>query len=231
MTDGDSGDTLTVDCHVHTAASYDSTAPLAAVLEAAARSRLDGLAVTDHDRIGAALEARALAASYDLVVLPGVEVSTAAGHLLAIGVTERPPPGEPLGRTVAEIRTQGGIAVVPHPFQRLRHGVPRHAIGRCDGLETFNAHTLTGVRNRQADRFATRHGHPRFGGSDAHRPSLVGRGYTEVELGGAGATAEGVLAAMRAGRVRPAGQRTPVVRYLDKYAYNARLKGPQFTRG
>lgn len=220
---------LRIDCHVHTAASFDSTAPIDAVLEAAVASGLDGLVITDHDRIDAALDARARAPAAELVVLPGVEVSTADGHLLAIGVTDRPRAGRSLTATVAAVRDQGGIAVVPHPFQRSRHGAAAAAIDDCDGVETFNAHTVTGVRNWQAARFAGRAGYPRFGGSDAHTPAMIGAGYTVVEA--TAPTERAVLAAMRAGRTRAAGSRTSVRRYVGKLATNAYLKRPRVTRG
>lgn len=219
--------TVAVDCHVHTEASYDSRAPLTDVLAHAARSHLDGLVIADHDRIDAALQARELAHDYDLVVVPGVEVSTADGHLLAIDVTERPEPGRPLAETVEAVRAQGGLAVVPHPFQRSRHGTSAAAVADCDGVETFNAHSVTGVRNRQAERFALDRGYPRFGGSDAHSPELVGRGYTEVDIGSDRCTAESVVRAMCAGRTRPAGDRTPLRQFVEKLAYNARLKRPR----
>jgi predicted metal-dependent phosphoesterase TrpH len=223
------GRPLRIDCHVHTAASFDSTAPVGAVLDAAAASGLDGLVVTDHDRIDAALEARDRAAGDELVVLPGVEVSTADGHLLAVGVAERPRAGRSLAATVDAVRERGGVAVVPHPFQRSRHGAAAAAIDDCDGVETFNAHTVTGVRNWQADRFAARHGYPRFGGSDAHEPGFVGAGYTAVDA--TARTAEAVLAAMRDGRTRAAGSRASVRRYVGKLAANAYLRRPGVTRG
>jgi predicted metal-dependent phosphoesterase TrpH len=68
-----------------------------------------------------------------------VEVSTAHGHLLAIGVDRMPPRGRPYGETVGWIRDRGGVAIVPHPFQRSRHGVRQRNIptpGRADDATT-----------------------------------------------------------------------------------------------
>lgn len=216
---------VSIDCHVHTADSYDSTATVDAVVTAAADAGLDGLVVTDHDRIGRSRLAAARAADFGLVGLPGVEVSTADGHLLAIGVSSRPAPDRPLAETVRTVRADGGVAVIPHPFQLSRHGVSASAIADCDGIEVFNAHSMTGVRNRQAEQFAETHGYPHFGGSDAHRPSLVGRGVTHVATGVSRPTAEDVVTAMRAGRTRASGRRTPWLRYAGKLVENARLRG------
>lgn len=229
MTDGEGRPApLRIDCHVHTADSYDSSATVEAVLRRAADLGLDGVVVTDHNRIERSLEAAARAPSHGLLGIPGVEVSTAGGHLLAIGVETLPDPGRPLGSTVDAIHDRGGVAVVPHPFQWSRHGAAASTIAGsgCDGVEVFNAHALTGVRNRQAARLAARVGYPRFGGSDAHRPAFVGQGHTAVGVQSPDPTPADVLAAMRAGRTRPGGSRTSATRYLGKLAENARLGRP-----
>jgi predicted metal-dependent phosphoesterase TrpH len=180
--------------------------------------------LTDHDCIAGALAATERAETYGLLAVPGVEVSTADGHLLAIGVESRPPRDLPFAATVEWIRDAGGIAVVPHPFQRTRHGVPAGRITDCDGIEVFNAHTLTGFRNWQAVRFAARRGFARFAGSDAHDAGSVGRGYTEVALDGDTPSVESVVDAMRAGRTRAAGQGAPKRQYVRKLASNARRR-------
>ncbi|MCO8265861.1 hypothetical protein NKF06_04510 [Haloferax sp. AB510] len=94
----------------------------------------------------------------------------------------------------------------------------------------YNAHTLTGFRNGQARRYARRHGLPGTGGSDAHRPALVGQAYTavSVEAGGGGVTTDAILDGVRAGRTVARGTRTTARQYLRKYALNARLKTASF---
>ena len=219
-----------IDCHVHTRASFDASEPVGRVLESAADAGLDGVVVTDHDCIVNSREAAERAPAYGLVGIPGVEVSTADGHLLAIGVDSRPPAGRPFEATVATVRDRGGIAVVPHPFQRSRHGVRMGTITDCDGIEVFNAHSLTGVRNRQATAFARRRGCPRFGGSDAHRAHVVGRAYTAVDVECPDPTAGDVLDAMRAGRTRAGGTSMPTGRYVNKWAQTAKLKSASLFR-
>ena len=217
---------VSVDTHVHTAASYDSTAAIDAVLASAADAGLDALAITDHDTMAGAREAMERAREYGLVVVPGVEVSTADGHLLALGVADRPVAGRSLAETVAAVRDRGGAAVVPHPSQRSRHGVPRGAVGDCDGIEAYNAMAMTGVQNRRARAFAEREGYPALGGSDAHTPEMVGRAVTHVELATETEplTADAIVSAIRAGRTDYAGRRAPVRHYLKKHLYNARLR-------
>ncbi len=120
--------TVRIDPHVHSAESYDGVEPVELILEHAADIGLDAVVVTDHDAIGESLRAAELAPEYGLIGIPGVEVSTAHGHLLAIGVESMPPHREPFDRTIGWIRDHGGVAVVPHPFQRSRHGVKRKHI-------------------------------------------------------------------------------------------------------
>jgi len=222
--------TLRIDCHVHTDDSFDSPASLESVLASAATAGLDGIVVTDHDEIGNALSAVDRAAAHGIVAVPGVEVSTADGHVLAVGVESCPPRGTSFRDTVAWIREAGGVAVVPHPFQRTRHGVAAATITDCDGIEVFNAHTLTGLRNRQAGRFARREGYPAFAGSDAHRAENVGRAYTEVPVETRAATAADVVDAMRAGRTCARGRRLSPGQYVRKLAGSAKRNSARLLR-
>jgi predicted metal-dependent phosphoesterase TrpH len=216
------------DPHVHSRWSYDSSASVHALLASATDAGLDAVAVTDHDAIEGSLRAAALAPEYGLLGVPGVEVSTADGHLLALGVERRPPAGRPLAQTVRWVRDAGGLAVVPHPFQRTRHGARPPDVPDCDAVEVYNALLMTGVRNRRARRFADREGYPHLAGSDAHVPRMVGRAYTEVDLDPRGDPSDvdpgELLDAIRQGRSAARGSRAPVARYVRKFATNAGLK-------
>jgi predicted metal-dependent phosphoesterase TrpH len=218
--------TVRFDPHVHSAASYDATVPVDRLLERAASVGLDAVAVTDHDAIAASLRAVERAPDHGVVAVPGVEVSTADGHLLALGVESRPDPDRSLPVTVDAVRALGGVSVVPHPFQRSRHGASAAAVEDADpdAVEVLNAHTLLGVRNGQARSFARRHGFPGVGASDAHAASLVGRGYTDVVVYAEGpVTAEDLLDGLRRGRTTPGGRRTTAGQFLRKYLVNASL--------
>ncbi|QAU12303.1 histidinol-phosphatase [Halorubrum sp. BOL3-1] len=120
--------TVSIDPHVHSEGSYDGHEPVELILEHAAEIGLDAVVITDHDVIRESKRAAEVAAEYGLIGIPGVEVSTAHGHLLAVGVDRMPPRGRPYAETVRRIHEQGGVAVVPHPFQRSRHGVRRRDI-------------------------------------------------------------------------------------------------------
>ncbi len=217
--------TVTVDPHVHSEGSYDAHEPVELVLEHASDIGLDGVVITDHDEIDESLYAAEIAPEFGLIGVPGVEVSTARGHLLAIGVEERPERGRPFDETVETVREMGGAAVVPHPFQRSRHGVRKRFIGDCDAVEVYNSMLFTGYRNRRADTFAERRDYPKVGASDAHTLPNVGRAYTEVTIEGASEASEvnaGMLVdALRNGSTRISGRRTPVHKSTRQYAKGA----------
>ena len=227
-TEPDSARTITLDAHVHTDASYDCSTTPERVVEAALAAGLDGVAVTDHDAVDGARRAAAAAEGTDLLVVPGVEVSTADGHLLALGVEWAPEADRPFGETVTAVREAGGVAVVPHPFQVSRHGVRRSVLAGCDidGVETRNAVAVTGYQNRRARQFAAAAGYPAIGGSDAHRPGLIGRAFTSVTLPDgvdwATMTVADVLAGIRAGDATAQGTVTTPVEFGKTYAWHAR---------
>ena len=220
--------TLEVDFHVHSDASYDGHEPVGLVLEHAADSGLDAVVITDHDVIHASLEAAERAADYGLVGIPGAEISTADGHLLGIGIEELPTVGRPMNETIEAIRSLGGVAIVPHPFQRTRHGVRKRRLKRADpdAIETYNSWLFTGYRNRRARRYAGRYDYPAVGGSDAHSLLTVGRAYTEitVETPFDEITSADVVRAIREGQTGVVGQRTSLKRCSGHYGKAAARK-------
>ncbi|SDR28046.1 PHP-associated domain-containing protein [Natronobacterium texcoconense] len=217
-----------IDFHVHSDDSYDGHEPIELVLEHAADIGLDGVVITDHDEISESLRAAAIAPEYGLVGIPGVEVSTRHGHLLAIGVEERPDPGRPFVETVETVRKLGGIAIVPHPFQRSRHGVRKRHIRDVDAIETYNSMLFTGYRNRRARTFARRRGYPEIGASDAHYLPNVGKAYTEILVAPdegnptkADIDGDDLVDAILEGRTQIRGKRTPIHKSTVQYSKGA----------
>jgi predicted metal-dependent phosphoesterase TrpH len=202
---------LSVELHAHSSASYDGRDSVDALLSRAAEVGLDALAVTDHDEIWASLEAVEKAPEYGLVAIPGIEVSSADGHVLGLNVTEAVEPGLTFAETVARIRDLGGIAVAPHPFQEMRSGVlanvSREQLRDIDAVEAYNSRLVTGWSNRQAGRFARDNDLPTTAGSDAHTADMVGRAVTMVDAGEP--TAAAICEAVRQGRTELRTRRTP----------------------
>jgi predicted metal-dependent phosphoesterase TrpH len=201
---------LSVELHSHSALSYDGRDPVDLLLEQAAAVGLDAIAITDHDEIDASLEAVELAPDYGLVAVPGAELTSEAGHVLALGIRELVPAGLSFDETLARIREQGGIAIVPHPFQKSRSGVganvTRDQLASADAVEVYNSRLLTGRKNRQARRFARERSLPMTAGSDAHISEMVGQAVTKID---AEPTVSGIVDAIRDGRTTVEGKRTP----------------------
>ena len=202
---------LSVELHTHSSLSHDGRDPVELLLGQAAAVGLDALAVTDHDEIDASLEAAELAPEYGLVGIPGMEVTCAVGHVLALGVEELVPAGLPYDETLDRIRKQGGIAVIPHPFQKSRHGVAPHVtddqLAGADAIEVYNSRLLTGRANRKAERFARARGLSMTAGSDAHISEMVGQAVTDVDADAR--TSGAILEAIAEGRTSVVGKRTP----------------------
>lgn len=190
-----------VDLHCHTSASFDSLASPRSVVAAAARRGLTHLAITDHDRIDGALEARA-AAPEGLTVLVGEEIRTRDGDLTAVFLTEAVQPGLSATETVAAVRAQGGLVGIPHPFDRFRGSLSKADLRRgleelaasVDWVEAWNARLMVGDGNARAAELAVAAGVPGVAVSDAHTTLEVGVAYTAVR--GDPSTAAGLRAAL-----------------------------------
>ena len=172
---------IEVDLHMHTDHSYDCATPVEVLLASAREQGLGAIAVTDHNEISGALEARALAAELrrsgphpsDLKVIVGEEVKTAGeGEVIGLFIEEKIPKGLSLRETVAEIRRQGGVVYVPHPFDRM-HSVPDYEhlleiLDEVDAIEVFNPRVAISAFNEEAARFAAKYRIPAGAGSDSH---------------------------------------------------------------
>jgi len=172
---------IAVDLHMHTDWSHDCSIPASELLDHAQEIGLGGIAVTDHNVFGGALEAVELARDRDLIVIPGEEVKTDhQGEVIGLFLEEEIPGGMSFSDTVEAIREQGGLVYLPHPFDRL-HAIPdpatlhRH-VAEIDVFEVFNARLLRDSFNDEASRFARKYRLLQGAGSDAHVLQGVGTG-------------------------------------------------------
>jgi predicted metal-dependent phosphoesterase TrpH len=192
-------DPLRLDLHVHSVFSPDGRATPAELVARARVSRLDGFALTDHNSAEGIAPLEELARAFPgLRILPGIELSTREGHLLAFGIRTVPARGRPLDETIEWVREQGGEPVPAHPF-RWVHGVGASAArrARVGAIEVVNGHTGR-ARNGKAAALARERGLGGTGGSDAHRVDELGRAVTlfPADL----ATTDDILEAIRRGR-------------------------------
>ena len=182
---------IDVDLHMHTDHSHDCETPVEVLLGTARERGLGAIAVTDHNEISGALEARAKAEELaahpahhpPLKVIVGEEVMTASqGEVIGLFIEERIPKGLTLAETVAEIKRQGGLVYVPHPFDRL-HSVPDYehllaVLDHVDAIEAFNPRVAISSFNEEAARFAAKYRVPAGAGSDSH----VAQGLGSVRI-------------------------------------------------
>jgi len=207
---------MLLDLHNHTRYSPDSRVPPAELVAVAKRIGLQGLAITDHNAVEGIREAES-AAGKDFLVLPGVEVSTAAGHVLAYGVREVVPRDQSVAETVERITALGGIAVAAHPF-RYWSGLGGKSLGeaRFPAYETSNARTLRRGNERARQRARAAHV-GETGGSDSHFLDEVARAVTAVE--GGLTSADDVMQVLGKGKTRSQGfdrDASGTLRYVPK---------------
>jgi predicted metal-dependent phosphoesterase TrpH len=165
---------IEVDLHMHTDHSPDCATPVEVLLETARDRGLGAIAITDHNEVSGALEARRIAAEMgDLKVIVAEEVKTAEqGEVIGLFLEERIPRGLTMAETIAEIRRQGGLVYVPHPFDRF-HSVPDYEhlldiVEEIDVLEVFNPRVAVTAFNEEAERFARKYRIVPGAGSDSH---------------------------------------------------------------
>jgi predicted metal-dependent phosphoesterase TrpH/glycosyltransferase involved in cell wall biosynthesis len=163
-----------VDLHMHTDHSPDCATPVEVLLATARDRGLGAIAITDHNEISGALAARQVAEQMGgIKVIVAEEVKTAEqGEVIGLFIERKIPRGMTMAETIAEIRRQGGLVYVPHPFDRL-HSVPdyEHLLGmveEIDILEVFNPRVALTAFNEEAERFAAKYRIVPGAGSDSH---------------------------------------------------------------
>ena len=166
---------LRLDLHIHSMYSGDGVMPPEQIVARARRTGLDGIAVTDHDTIRGGVETRRLEPA-DMLVIVGAEIMTDQGEVIGLFLKEEITE-QKLERVVEEIRSQGGLVVVPHPFDTLRKSafhIADEQASLADAIEVFNSRCVFSSANRMAADYARVHNLPAVAGSDAHYASEIG---------------------------------------------------------
>ena len=158
---------------MHTDHSPDCATPVETLLATARERGLGAIAITDHNEISGALAAREVAEDIGVKVIVAEEVKTAEqGEVIGLFSREKIERGMTMAETIAEIRRQGGLVYVPHPFDRL-HSVPDYEhlleiVEEIDILEVFNPRVALTAFNEEAERFAAKYRIVPGAGSDSH---------------------------------------------------------------
>ena len=232
---GDGVEEVFADLHCHSSASFDSLNRPADLVRLAGQRGLTHLAITDHERIEGALAARDLAPE-GLTVIVGEEVRSADGDVIGLFLERAVPPGLSALETIAAIHRQGGVAGIPHPFDRFRaSGLTALAGSRLadvlavvDYVEAWNARVPATSVNERAAAFARDHGLPGVAVSDAH--SLLEVGVASTRLAGPITTAAELRAALPGARLAPGRASylvrvlTPLARLVQRSRGNGRIR-------
>jgi hypothetical protein len=173
---------MKMDLHVHSKYSEDGKDSIKDIVKAIKKKNLQGVAITDHNEIKGALKALNYAEK-GFVVIPGIEISTSDGHIIALGVKEIIPRALTVEETIEKIIDAGGIPIVPHLF-RAMSGIKKDKLKliykKIPAIEVFNGYSMprTNIRVAKVAKELNLGG---TGGSDAHEISHIGYGYTKVE--------------------------------------------------
>lgn len=190
---------IQADLHLHTTYSDDSTIIPKILLETLlAHSFIKVAAVTDHDTTSGVKPIRELVSAYpDILIIPGVEISTPLGDVLVLGAEEMPPRPWTVENVVDFARENDFVSVVAHPYREYGMGdLARNY--KVDAIETLNGASSSDA-NKQAQDLAKLMGLPGVAGSDAHQPAELCTVFTEID---ADMNVDEILKAIKKGKVR-----------------------------
>jgi predicted metal-dependent phosphoesterase TrpH len=195
---------LKIDLHVHSCYSYDSLIKPKELRFYARKSGLDGVAITDHDRLDSAMK---IAREAALLVVPGMEISSSNGHILGLCVSEAIPKGLSPDETVEKIHEAGGLAVACHPVTLFKGSLGKHTSSRFDAVEVINASAFPfRFSVKRARQIAVSLHIGQVGGTDAHYGPEIGCAYTVVD---SELRVDRVVEAIRKGSCYPLGKAIP----------------------
>jgi len=207
---------IKADLHVHTCYSIDCVTPLERIVERCLKLGINCIAVADHGTITGALKLKEIA---PFKIIVAEEILTSAGELMGLFLTEEVPRGLSPQETIAQIRSQGGLVGIPHPFGRspLRNSnklISGEVLSQVDIIEAYNSRTPFPNSDARAWKLAIEQGKTASAGSDAHTLGEIGRAYVEMpEFDGP----EDFLNCLAQGRIF--GQRSsPLVHFASTWA-------------
>ncbi len=220
---------LKADLHTHTYFSPDALTSPEQYVKTCLKRGIDCVVVCEHNNIRGAL---AVAEIAPFKVIVGEEVRSREGEIMGLFLRDEIPHGLTPEETVRRIKEQGGLVLVPHPFDRLRsehmaEGALERLLPDVDIIEGFNARTTFRGDNERAARFAQEHDLAQSAGSDAHSPGELGRAYVEMpDFEGP----QEFPPALRRGRM--VGKlSSPAVHLLSRWAWLRRRLGWEPTKG
>jgi predicted metal-dependent phosphoesterase TrpH len=216
---------INADLHVHTKYSSDSLITPKDLVYFAKKRGLNAVAVTDHNQLESAYK---IAKETDFLVIPGMEVSSGDGHIVALNVQELIPKGLSAPETVELIHKAGGVAIACHPYVFFKGCLKENVCGTFDAIEVINARAFPFKRSvKKAEETAKNLGLSRVAGTDAHYGPQIGYAYTAIDV--AEPSVEEITKAIVDGHCQPFGQSIPVIINVAQELQRLRSKAKKFS--
>ena len=198
---------MKIDTHIHSKYSKDSITPLEDIIKYSQKIGLNAIAITDHDEIEGTWAVRKLEHE-GLLLIPGEEVSSTKGHIVALGITDYIKPLQTPAETIDQIHDNAGIAIAAHPYCYYRSGLGDIVQSLdIDAMETKNSRFIFGVSNYLSKKVSEKNNVPPIGASDAHFIKGIGRCYTEIPEAD---DVDTILKYIKKGKSTAHGVRTPM---------------------
>jgi len=211
---------LKADFHIHTEYSMDCDMTLDRVISRCLETGINCIAIADHGTVEGALKMQSLA---PFPVIVAEEILTPHGEIMGMFLKETIPSGLSIQQTISQIKAQGALINIPHPFDMFRpsalgSGIIEKIVDQIDAIEVFNAREPFRKPSTKAQAFAQKYDIPGTAGSDAHTIGEIGNAYVEMpEFNGR----DDFLQALRTGKV--VGRRTsPLIHFVTAWE---KLKG------
>jgi predicted metal-dependent phosphoesterase TrpH len=175
---------INIDLHVHTKYSKCAILNPAEIEPLALKRGLDAVAITDHNTIDGALEVKNHAKKIKVII--GEEIKTTKGEIIGYFLNKQIPPFLTPEETIKEIKRQGGLVSVPHPFDRLRSSrletkTLEKILPNIDMIEIFNSRDILTGQDFGLIEKACQMGAIPVAASDAHLSVEVGKSYISIE--------------------------------------------------
>jgi len=172
---------IKADFHIHSNFSADSNSDIYEIAKVATEKKISKIAITDHNEIAGALR---LKEKFPKLVITGEEILSQEGEVIGLFINKKIKPYLSLEKTIHEIKNQGGLVYVPHPFDSFRRGLGKHMrkiIKQIDIIEVFNGKIFLDHKNKKALEFAERNNLAKTAGSDAHTLNEISSVYVKMK--------------------------------------------------
>lgn len=173
---------LKIDLHIHSQYSEDAKGTPKEIIQSLQKKGINGMCITDHNTIKGSIEAIKIAPK-NFIVIPGSEISTKEGHIIALNIKENILPKQTIEITIEKIIDEGGIPIIPHVYRNMS-GIKKRKLNmlrdKIKSIEVFNSCSQP-ITNLKMAKLAKNNNFGGTGGSDTHEPQYAGYGYTTID--------------------------------------------------